>query len=162
MKEAYFDCFSGISGDMIIGALIDLGLDVKFLDSELKKMKLKGYKIESRKVVKNGISATKFDVIEKHKKNYHGEERNLKEINEIIDNSKLNKNIKKDIKKIFYKIAAAEAKVHKPQRTGQWPLARKHRQGQRFAAQGIYGAQPHGAEAQVQGLVLGNRGCDAV
>ena len=59
MKTAYFDCFSGISGDMIIGALIDLGLNVDFLKKELGKLNLKGYKIESKNIVKNGISSTK-------------------------------------------------------------------------------------------------------
>ncbi len=43
MKTAYFDCFSGISGDMIIGSLIDLGLDFNFLEKELEKLKLKNY-----------------------------------------------------------------------------------------------------------------------
>ena len=111
MKSAYFDCFSGISGDMIIGALIDLGLDTNFLKNELEKLNLEYYKMESKKIVKNGISATKFDVIESSKKHHH-EERNLKEINKIIDNSKLNEKIKVIIKKIFLKIASAEAKVH--------------------------------------------------
>ncbi|MEK6892554.1 MAG: nickel pincer cofactor biosynthesis protein LarC [Nanoarchaeota archaeon] len=115
MKILYFDCFSGISGDMIIGSLLDLGLDFKFLEKELKKLKLQNYKITAKKVVKNGISATKFDVIEfnKMQENHHHEHRNLKEINKIIDNSKLDKEIKSTIKKIFNKIGVAEAKVHK-------------------------------------------------
>ena len=108
MKILYFDCFSGISGDMIIGALIDLGFDFNFLKDELKKLNLKGYEIESKKIIKNGISSTKFNVVEKH----NHEERNLKEINKIIDNSKLDNEIKNLIKKIFNKIAVAEAKVH--------------------------------------------------
>ena len=113
MKILYFDCFSGISGDMIIGSLLDLGLDFKYLEKELKKLKLQGYYIESKKIVKNGISATKFNVIEKHDKNGHHHECNIAEINSIISKSKLNKNVKNTIKKIFLKIAAAEAKVHK-------------------------------------------------
>ena len=109
MKIAYFDCFSGISGDMIIGALIDLGLDADFLKKELEKLNLRNYKIEARKIVKNGISATKFDVIGGES---HHEERNLKEINEIIEKSKLDNEIKSTIKKIFLKIGNAEAKIH--------------------------------------------------
>ena len=113
MKIIYFDCFSGISGDMIIGSLLDLGLEFKFLEKELKKLNLKDYTIEAVKVVKNGISATKFNVIEKyHEHNHHHDVRNLNEINKIIKNSKLKINIKTSIKKIFQKIAAAEAKVH--------------------------------------------------
>lgn len=109
MGTIYFDCFSGISGDMIIGALIDLGLDINYLKKELQKLNLKNYRIESKKIVKNGISATKFDLIEEHK---HHDERNLKEINKIIGNSKLDNKIKTTIKKIFLKIAQAEAKIH--------------------------------------------------
>src|SRR3989344_275346 len=110
MKILYFDCFSGISGDMLIGALLELGLDINFLKNELKKLNLKNYEIKSRKIVKNGISSTKFDVIIKHEHN--NEERNLKEINGIIEKSKLDNEIKDIIKKIFLKIATAEAKVH--------------------------------------------------
>ena len=50
MKSAYFDCFSGISGDMIIGALIDLGLDVNYLKNELKKLNLRDYEINAKEV----------------------------------------------------------------------------------------------------------------
>ncbi|MBI2660326.1 DUF111 family protein, partial [Candidatus Woesearchaeota archaeon] len=64
MKIAYFDCFSGISGDMLIGALIDLGLDIDYLKKELGKLSLKDYRIEAKKIVKNGITSTKFNVIE--------------------------------------------------------------------------------------------------
>ena len=111
MKTLYFDCFSGISGDMIIGALIDLGLDVNFLKKELKKLNLKDYDIEVKKVMKNGIDSTKFNVVENHKHHHH-EERNLKEINKIIDTSRLDIETKSTIKKIFLKIATAEAKIH--------------------------------------------------
>ena len=109
MKTLYFDCFSGISGDMVIGALIDLGLDIKFLEKELNKLNLKDYKIKAGKVVKNGIAATKFDVVY-HEKHHH--ERNLENINRIIDNSKFDNDVKDKIKQIFQKIAKAEAKVH--------------------------------------------------
>ena len=112
MKIAYFDCFSGISGDMIIGALLDSGLDFGFLKKELKKLNLDGYEITARKIVKNGIAATKFDVTEQGHHNHH-EERNISEINRIIDRSSLDDNIKKQSKKIFQKIAVAEAKIHK-------------------------------------------------
>ncbi|MBI2658532.1 nickel pincer cofactor biosynthesis protein LarC [Candidatus Woesearchaeota archaeon] len=113
MKTAYFDCFSGISGDMIIGALIDLGLDVDFLRKELEKLNLKEYKIESKKIIKSGISSTKFDVIAKH--GHSHEERNLKEINGVVEKSKLDIDTKNTIKKIFLKIANAEAKIHSKQ-----------------------------------------------
>ena len=110
MKTLYFDCFSGISGDMIIGALIDLGLDLNYLKKELKKLRLKEYKIEAKKIAKNGITSMKFDVIDNHKHNH--EERSLKEINKVIDSSKLDNEAKNTIKKIFLKIGTAEAKIH--------------------------------------------------
>ncbi len=110
MKIAYFDCFSGISGDMIVGALLDSGLDIKFLKKELKKLNLRNYKIEAKKIVKKGLAATRFNVIW-DEKNYAGE-RNLKGINRIIDDSKLDKGLKSTIKGIFLKIASAEAKIH--------------------------------------------------
>ena len=116
MKTLYFDCFSGISGDMIIGALLDLGLDLKYLEQELKKLNIKGYRIEAKKVIKNGIAAAKFDVVELH--SHHGNqdhhhERNIAEIDSIIGKSRLSEEIKNTIKKIFHRIAAAESKIHR-------------------------------------------------
>jgi len=62
MKIAYFDCFSGISGDMTVGALLDAGLKIETLEKELNKLGLSGYQLEVNKVVKKGISATQFKV----------------------------------------------------------------------------------------------------
>lgn len=108
MYTIYFDCFSGISGDMIIGALLDAGLDFDYLKNELKKLSLDGYEIAAEKTVKNNISATKFEVVSGN----HHHERNINEINSIIEKSSLNNNIKSKIKKIFLKIAEAESKIH--------------------------------------------------
>ncbi len=67
MKTLYFDCFSGISGDMVIGALLDAGADPQILVQELKKLQFEDeYELEWKKVVKNGITSTKFDVILKN------------------------------------------------------------------------------------------------
>ncbi|MFF5395988.1 LarC family nickel insertion protein [Peribacillus butanolivorans] len=64
MRTLYFDCFSGISGDMVIGALIDAGADPFQMEEELKKLKIEEeYTLSWEKVVKNGIASTKFDVI---------------------------------------------------------------------------------------------------
>lgn len=64
MKTLYFDCFSGISGDMVIGALIDAGADPNLLVEELKKLQIEAeYELKWKKVVKNGITSTKFDVV---------------------------------------------------------------------------------------------------
>lgn len=63
MKIAYFDCFAGISGDMMVGTLIDLGLDPAVLESELRRLPLEGYRLQVAKVDKRGLQATKFQVI---------------------------------------------------------------------------------------------------
>ncbi|WP_099355200.1 LarC family nickel insertion protein [Fredinandcohnia onubensis] len=72
MKTLYFDCFSGISGDMVIGALLDAGADPQILVQELKKLQFEDeYELEWKKVVKNGITSTKFDVILKNDGSNH-------------------------------------------------------------------------------------------
>ncbi len=63
MKIAYLDCFSGISGDMCLGALVDAGVSLKKLLRELEKIPLKGYEIRVRKVKRAGVAATKADVV---------------------------------------------------------------------------------------------------
>ncbi len=109
MKTLYLDCYSGIAGDMLLGALIDAGLDIKLLKKELDKLNLKGYKITAKKILKKGISATKF-VVEITQKQHH--ERNIQDIFSIIDKSSLSEQIKQTSKKIFSKIADAESKIH--------------------------------------------------
>ena len=63
MKIAYFHCFAGISGDMTLGALIDAGLDLEQLRSDLNKLPLSGYQLQMEKVIKQGISGTKVHVL---------------------------------------------------------------------------------------------------
>jgi hypothetical protein len=109
MRTAYFDCFSGISGDMTLGALIDAGLSLKELKSYLSKLPIDNYDITAKKVKKNGISATKADVIVKGKQ----KERRLPDIKKIINNSRLDKPIKEKAISIFERLAKAEAKVHR-------------------------------------------------
>jgi hypothetical protein len=108
MKIAYFDCFSGISGDMTVGALLDVGLKIETLEKELKKLGLSDYQLEIKKVVKKGISATQFKVKIKEE----GVERRFKDILTILEESKLDEEIKKETKKIFFNIAQAESKIH--------------------------------------------------
>lgn len=101
MKILYFDCSSGISGNMALGALLEIVEDKQYLLNELKKLKIDGYEIEISKKIKNGISGTYVDVILKNQKCNHHEHRNLKEINEIIDNSNLSCEVKELAKKYF-------------------------------------------------------------
>jgi len=109
MKVLYFDCFAGISGDMIIGALLDAGLDFDFLNNELGKLKLNGYELTADKVLKNSISGTKFNVKVSEKEHHH---RNLQDISSIIKNSGLDEDIKKHCADIFGSVAEAEARMH--------------------------------------------------
>ncbi len=108
MKLLYFDCFSGISGDMTIGALLDLGMPFEHLQNELAKLNLKDYSISYRSAEKHKISATKFDVDISHDTGH----RHLKQIVEIIEKSTLSDNIKKIALNAFQRLAVAEAKVH--------------------------------------------------
>ncbi|MBT9161853.1 MAG: hypothetical protein DDT27_00394 [Dehalococcoidia bacterium] len=108
MKIAYFDCFSGISGDMILGALIDLGLGVVELRAELDKLSLGHYELEVEKVAKQGIQGTKVNVI-------LGKEdvtRSLEDILTIIRESALAEEVKGLARKIFVRLAQAEARIH--------------------------------------------------
>ena len=110
MKILYYDCFSGISGDMNLAAMIDLGLDKNFLLSELKKLKLSGYTIRFSKEQRSGITGTRVDVITDPSENQI--HRNLSDIEKIIDTSDLNKQVKSLSKRIFQKLGKAEAHVH--------------------------------------------------
>jgi hypothetical protein len=109
MKILYFNCQSGISGDMTAGALLDLGISKADLIKELGKLKIGDYKIEVKKVKKKGVKAIRFVV----KASSQQEERNIKDIYRIINRSALNKKVKALSKKIFLNLAKAEAKVHK-------------------------------------------------
>ncbi len=121
MKVAYLDTFSGLSGDMMIGALISAGLPFEYLKTELEKLDLSEYDITYRAVQKKSITAIKFDVhteqqhhhakhhtdIENH---HHG--KSYSEIIKLIDGSQLSERIKTTAKKIFQVIGEAEAKIH--------------------------------------------------
>lgn len=114
MKVLYYDCFSGISGDMNLAAMIDLGVEKEYLINELKKLGLNEYEIKVSKDNRKGISGTRVNVIlgtesDNHHQHCH---RSLKDIISIINSSKLNDKVKKLSIDIFMKVALAEAKVH--------------------------------------------------
>ena len=108
MYVAFFDCFSGIAGDMILGALIDLGVDEEFLKKELKKINISGYEIDIKKIKKDHISAIDIYVRVKEKQHH----RSLLDIYDIIDDSDLDDDVKELSKKIFNRLAEAESKIH--------------------------------------------------
>jgi pyridinium-3,5-bisthiocarboxylic acid mononucleotide nickel chelatase len=110
MRIAYFDCFSGASGDMILGSLIDAGLSPGQLREELKKLRIPSIHLKVKKVLKGGISATQVIVEGKNEKRSH---RDLKEMLRIIERSGLEANVKGKSKEIFQQIASVEAKIHK-------------------------------------------------
>lgn len=109
MKIAYFDCFSGISGDMTIAAFIDAGLGLKTLSKELAKLNLKGYELKTSKVMRGGMAGTQFSCIAKEPAHHH---RPLNEIIRIIDRSSLDLRVKGVAKDIFTRIGCVEAKIH--------------------------------------------------
>ncbi len=110
MKVAYFDCFSGASGDMILGAMIDAGLSPKTLREELEKLRVPGLHLKTKKVLRAGVAGTQVIVERKNERRVH---RNLKEMLSIIDRSRLDPKVKEKSKVIFQKIATAEAKIHR-------------------------------------------------
>lgn len=106
----YFECFSGISGDMTVGALLDLGADKEVLLNALDTLNVLGYKIEITRVKKCGIDACYFNVIlDSPHEHTH---RNITDIEKIIDTSNITQNAKGIAKKIFTLITKAEAKAH--------------------------------------------------
>lgn len=108
MRAAYFNCFSGISGDMVLAALVDLGWPIKELERELNKLDLFNYQIEAEKVAKQGIISTQIKIRIKEGK----KERTLKDILSILDRSKLEEKIKERSQAIFIRLASVEAKIH--------------------------------------------------
>ena len=109
MRVVYFDCFAGVSGDMIVGALIDMGLDFELLTQQLSSLGLDGYEIKRRAVERSGIAATKFDVVIDQRPQ---PERTLGDINSIIVGSGLSRQSKGRALQVFERLAEAEARVH--------------------------------------------------
>ena len=109
MTLAYFDCFSGISGDMTLGALVDAGVSIDALRAELAKLNLPGYELRAEKVKRSGIAATKVHVIIDQK---DPKSRHLSDILSIIEASTLSSAVKEKSSRIFTRLAEAEAKVH--------------------------------------------------
>jgi hypothetical protein len=108
MKIAYFDCFSGIAGDMILGALLDVGVNKNFLIKQLKKLPLKNYTFEVTRVERNHIAAT--DVLITPTK--EEQIRSLSDIIGLIKKSSLAPQIKHMSTQIFQRLGSAEAKIH--------------------------------------------------
>jgi uncharacterized protein (TIGR00299 family) protein len=109
MRIAYFDCFSGASGDMILGSMIDAGLSPRRLREELKKVSIPGVRLNVGKVLKGGISATRVIVVGRKEERSH---RNLNEMLKIVERSHLGSEVKKKSIEVFQRIASVEAEIH--------------------------------------------------
>jgi hypothetical protein len=121
----YFDCFSGISGDMVLGALLDAGLPLKDLQRALGSLAVSGLEVAAERVLRAGVSATRFLVRERtpdhrHQDHHdhppsgaHHEHRSLAEIFSLIDRSALTGEGRDRARTLFQRLAEAEAAVHR-------------------------------------------------
>src|SRR6185312_6411710 len=139
MKTLYLDIFSGISGDMFVAALLDLGVDAHQFEHELEKLRVDGYHLHTARKEKSGIAGVKFDVHladhhdhghdhdhghshhhddhhhhhdHEHEHHHHDENRTFGEIKELISQSPLSDWVKKKSIAVFQRIADAEGKIH--------------------------------------------------
>jgi pyridinium-3,5-bisthiocarboxylic acid mononucleotide nickel chelatase len=121
-RLVYFDCASGASGDMLLGALVDLGLSIDLLAAELAKLPLSGYRLDAHKVHRAGLHATKVDVVTNDHRGAstdvhghghdHGHTRTLSDILRMLEHSGLDGEIKDRAGACFRRMAEAEGEVH--------------------------------------------------
>jgi uncharacterized protein (TIGR00299 family) protein len=112
----YFDCFSGISGDMVLGALADAGADLREIERELRKLRLDGWSISAEKVKRHAIFATHVKVGTSEQHHHRG----LSVILRMIDEAGLAPRAAERAKRIFSRLGKAEAHVH------QTPVEKVH------------------------------------
>ena len=110
MRIAYFDCFSGVSGDMTLGALLACGADETELRERLGALNVPGYELHIRRVTRQGITATDVDVHLIEAEQGHG--RHLSDIAAILDSSALPPGVRQKALAVFTRLADAEAKIH--------------------------------------------------
>ena len=110
MRILYYDCFAGISGDMNLGAMVDLGVDPDYLKTELQKLNIEGFHLEIQKDIRRGVSGTKATVVIENPENE--KHRHLRHVEELVNQSTLSPEVKARSLKIFDLIAVAEGKVH--------------------------------------------------
>ena len=109
MKIAFLDCFSGISGDLFLGSLLDAGLSFDELSRRLKSLPFENYRIETRREARNQLYGTRFIVIQEGKEHSH---RNLETVRKIIEQGELSTQVKEKSIEIFENIAEVEGKIH--------------------------------------------------
>jgi uncharacterized protein (TIGR00299 family) protein len=114
-RVVYFDCHAGLAGDMLLGALVDLGLPLDTLRDAVATLHLGGYRIDARTVKRGGLAATKIDVLvesedHRHARHHHG--RHLSEIVDLIARSRLEPAVKEKSTALFRRMAEVEAAAH--------------------------------------------------
>jgi len=109
VRLLYLDCANGASGDMLLGALVDLGLPLDQLRAELAKLPLSGYRVEAQRVHRAGLHATKVDVLVDGEPHHH---RGLADILALLEKSGLEADTKERSARLFERLAEAEAAVH--------------------------------------------------
>ena len=123
MKTIYFDCFAGAAGDMLVGALIDLGLDFKALEDELAKLEVRGYDLSNESVLKQGVTSHKFIVNITHETHHHHHEeehshgtdhhgRSYRQIREILEKAPIPEAPKNRAIAAFHRLGVVEAGIH--------------------------------------------------
>ncbi len=105
---AYFHCFSGISGDMVLGALLDLGLEVSRLEEELSRLPVEGYCLSTKRITRGGITGVRFRVEVQEAQ----PSREYTQIRRMIEDSQLSPEVQALSLRIFHRLAEAEAQVH--------------------------------------------------
>ena len=108
MKIAYFDCFSGISGDMTLGALVDAGCSLAEIETHLRRLPVPGWEISAEKVVRRGFRATQVKVESSDPQRH----RSLSEILQLIERAGLSAPVAEKASRIFQRLGDAEALVH--------------------------------------------------
>ncbi|MBI5063098.1 MAG: nickel pincer cofactor biosynthesis protein LarC, partial [Desulfatitalea sp.] len=108
MTLAYFDCFSGISGDMTLGALVHLGVPIAWLKESLQALPLDGFDLQARTVTRHGVTAVQA-VVQTEETHHH---RHYDHIQTMLEKSSLAQRVKNRSLAIFDRVAEAEAKVH--------------------------------------------------
>ena len=133
----YFDCFAGASGDMVLGALIDAGLPLPDLERALGSLMIPGYSLSAERVLRSGLSATKFRLVEHDHPHRHGTEseageheaashhhghahRSLEEVTGLIEKSSLPERARARAIELFTRLARVEADIH------QMPVSKVH------------------------------------
>jgi uncharacterized protein (TIGR00299 family) protein len=108
-RVVYFDCASGAAGDMLLAAVVDLGLPLEKLREELAKLSLAGYRVEASRVVRSGLAATRVEVVAEASSQPH---RHLSHVLAILERSSLAPTVKERAGALFRRLAEAEAAVH--------------------------------------------------